>query len=491
LKSLVFVSIILVVVGCSRHQVQIENEIQATPSLFSVIHAKWFDQNENHRIVSKDNNPAPHLFYDIGPDFSVNKSFVNAIILTPPNSPYEYDLDILSGQRFFSKVLCRKTLPFFATGVIPRVLDQLGYPQKILIFGSDARLEENLDLRFLRVKLLGAYVERYCLQSNCEENRAWLSRLVFVGVDTQDEKYKLINSIQNLQQLHDWNEVKKDLSERFGLSEIKVGPQPQKSLVVSDLKPLEESLKFYRKYSTTLNETRIEAIQKSCHALYDKLWNDVGDFRREDLPVKDISELKEKMEYISELQASKKPVGFAQRFALFTKKYSKEMSTCVKFVYSGNINHEREKFWFFSFITFFFRLHAEGYYFDCANNSWQVNSIDNRGKWIYQLEEGIGRCNEESLDFAMSFLSSSLLTYIRENSSSFFKFIDYDSYSEGTHNKIYSWVKLPNQKLICSSEEDGKKSSQINERTSTLFPGDAKWRKRKNTDFSTDSKIIY
>jgi hypothetical protein len=210
----------------------------------------------------------------------------------------------------------------------------------------------------------------------------------------------------------------------------------------------------------------------------------VGKESLEDKPAKNMAEMKAKIKLREQMKKEKKPVGFAERFRIFTKKYFSEISTCEKFVYHGNINLDREKFWFLSYVGLYYRLHREGYYFDCNNKVWQRNALNDEGVFIHDLRRDIDKCKELEIDQAMGNLQNFLHGLKNERDN--FRFIDYDNHPFGTHKKLYSWVKDKSRKFDCSKDPNLAVKKEIK-----FFPDDVSWKKRNIKDYADREKIIY
>ena len=78
--------------------------------------------------------------------------------------------------------------------------------------------------------------------------------------------------------------------------------------------PFRESIQLFRKRSAFMSDTEIKKIQKGCHSLYDKLWDEVGKDRVEDMPANNQDELKKKVQARESLREKKQPVGKLARF---------------------------------------------------------------------------------------------------------------------------------------------------------------------------------
>jgi hypothetical protein len=461
------------------------SEDPSSPEIMTIVQPKWFSSNDEHYFSETNGLRAPHLFFDIAPEFSMNSRLVNAVIVTPEKSSHEYQVDLVSGQRYFYQNYCKDDSLSFSIGYIPRILDQLGGPQKVIVFGNPQKILRTMDYSYFRVRLIGAYIESFCPEGYCEDKSSWLSRLVFIAVDSADDSYDKINSIERLAYEMEWKKVKNELLRIQGANKGQLSKN--EFFRIGELLNFNDSFEFFKKHSIVMTKNELEKIQTSCTALYEKLWKEVGVDRAEDRPVKTISKLNEKIKLIQELKSKGLPVGFAQRFQRFTKKYFNEMTTCNRFVYAGNLQKNPEKFWFLNFIGFFYKLHREGYYFDCVHNSWQRNVFNNRGALVYDFREDIDKCDEGDIDSAMS-LFPTFLRSLRENNKDFYRFIDYDNHTYGTHKKLYSWVKMSSRQVQCGEDEvfTSETLSGVD-----MFPDDVKWIPRKTNDIQSDMKIIY
>lgn len=454
---------------------------------------KWFKVNENHSLLDKNGVPQSHLLFDTTPDFSEDQREVNVIIATPENSEHAYAIDLNSGQRYYTHTFCSQrdawneyhgkiNRPSFSVGFIPRVLDQLGGPQKVIVWSKRKILSETAATNYHRVKFVGAYVEHLCPEGNCLGKSNWLSRLVFLGVDAEDKALNSIATIDDFKKSINWDVSRAQLGNFEGRNHI--GDFTYPSTRIGELIEFVDAFDYFKKRSIFLTDSELKKIQKGCHALYDKLWEDAGKMRPEDKGSATVEELNAKIKLKESLKKQKLPVGFAERFKAFTKKYYKEVSTCEKFVYHGNVNRDRDAFWFLSYAGIYYRLHREGYFFDCKNKTWQRNVLDERGKPIHNLIQDIDDCKEQEFDQAMDYLPN-FLTGLK-GEKEYFKFIDYDNKTFGTHQKMYSWVKVKSRKFDCSNDPN-----QILKKDLKVFPEEVTWKERNIKDVADKLKIIY
>lgn len=453
---------------------------------------EWFSANPNHSLGDSSGEPVPHVYFDTTPDFVSVNQYVNVVIAVAEGSEHAYAIDLASGQQHYSHTFCKQKdvwnlhsgsihRPNFSVGYIPRVLDQIGGPQKVIVFSKRKHMKQSLTTNYYRVKLLGAYVEQLCPIGNCLGKNNWLSRLVFIGVDGEDSELRALETVDDFKRSFDWSLAKAILENVDGRNFVGTNTYP--AVRVGSLIVFDEAFDYFKKRSIFLTDSELKKIQKSCHALYDKLWEDVGRERAEEKPATTNAELKAKIKLQADLRKDQKPVGFAERFQVFTKSYFKEMATCDNFVYHGNINRDQEKFWFMSFIGLFYRLHRDGYFYDCNQKRWQKNVLTDVGKPYYDLLRDMKNCREAQLDLAMEYLPNFLVSLKAERE--YYRFVDYDNHPYGTHKKIYSWVKMKNLKMDCGNDPNLPVRESYK-----LFPEDVRWSPRFKKDSIQDGKVI-
>lgn len=432
------------------------------------------------------------MMFDTTPEFDQENRTVNVLIATPQKSDHAYQFDLNSGQRYYSHTYCKQkdvwdqysgTLhrPLFSIGYIPRVLDQLGEPQKIIVWSNRSNYGESIAYNYFKTKIVGAYVEQVCPEGNCLGKSNWLSRLVFIGVDGEDTSLGHIGTVEDFKKAINWEQSKAALENIDGRNFI--GDQTFPMIRIGQLIDYQETFDYFKKRSIFLTDAELKKIQKGCYSLYDALWEEVGKERLEDKGATTKEELVTKLKILEGLKKKRLPVGFTARLKIFTQKYYGEISTCEKFVYHGSINRDREKFWFLSHLGIYYRLHREGYYFDCRGRSWQRNTLNDKGEMMYDLKRDIGECRDGDIDRAMEYLPN-FLSGLR-GEKEYYKFLEYDNYTFGTHQKMYSWVKVKSRRFDCGKDPnvEVRKETQV-------FPEEVYWKPRYTKDVY-DDKIIY
>lgn len=490
LKSQLLVAILLVSLSACTWRKGTGPNADEFVSSFS---NKWFSANSDHSLVDSKGVPVSHVLFDTTPEFNEKSQTVNVIITTPKDSEHAYSVDTNSGQVHYSHSFCKQkdvwslysgsiNRPNFSIGYIPRVLDQLGGPQKIIIWSNRVGYGESRDQNYFKVKIIGAYVEQICPEGNCLGKSNWLSRLVFVAVDTEDNTVSNLQITSDFKKIVNWEEAKAQLENVDGRNFIGENTYPY--IRVGQLIAFKDAFEYFKKRSIFLVDKELKKIQKGCHALYNSLWEEVGKLQPEDRPARTKAELNAKIKLRQELKKKKLPVGFAARLHLYTQKFYNEVSTCEKFVYHGNLNKNPEAFWFLSYMGIFYRLHREGYYYNCEQKTWQRNILDRDGRPVHNIKRDIAKCTDRDIDRAMEYLPNFLSGLKGEKE--YFKFIDYDQHTFGTHKKMYAWVKMKNRKLDCSNDPN----EEIQKETKA-FPEDAAWKPRYIKDLADEMKIIY
>ncbi len=485
LKSLLV--IMLIATGCTGLKKTKRDERLIT----HVAEAKWFLGSPKHTLLDLDGKPVVHSFFDVEPEFSKDGKNVNVIMATTYESPNAFHFDLNSGQRYYSHSYCSQkdvwhevngsfNRPPFSIGYIPRAIDQLGEPQKIIVFGKHFTMNPNVN--FLRVRIIGAFVEQLCPVGSCLGKDNWQSHLVFVAVDPEDEIYKDVFDVPKFLLHNDWTYLKATLENIDGSNSIDDRSLPR--IRVRSLIEFNEAFNYFKKRSLYFTTEEMKKVQNGCFALYDRLWDEVGKERPEDKSPKTEEEKKTVDELKLKIRTTKLPVGFLERFKVFAQKYSKDFYTCSKFIYHGNINEDSDKFWFLAYLDIYFRLHHEGYYFDCERGTWHENAWSVDGDTAYKFPRDIKECDERDIDAAMDFLPT-FLKSVKLSGKEFYSFIDYDNHPYGSHQKMYSWVKKKVNNFECFNDPNEVMREKI-----PVFPEEVSWKPRHDPEPMPDKKLI-
>ena len=171
----------------------------------------WFDVPERFKPESSVDIGWGHPFFDLVPFTSVKDRQINFYLVTPIDSDHKYQLDLNSGRRYRTLNYCPakdvwgayendlKTPPY-SVGIVPRVLDQRGNPQKILIFGDlEYVATERRELPYSqRARIIGGITRQYCQSYPCRKNKKWVNNTLLIGVSMYDPFFEKVDFLSEL-----------------------------------------------------------------------------------------------------------------------------------------------------------------------------------------------------------------------------------------------------------------------------------------------------
>lgn len=478
--------LLLTLAGCSWFN----SKPDFDPRTSYVVEPVWF-KSKNIRLANLQGEPLPHLFYDPAATFNLITGRVNFLPLVVAGDERAYELDVLSGQRFFSHFQCSQSDVWkerggisarasYTLGVIPRHFDQLNQPQRVIVFGGRKRFDVHSPIVY-QVRVLGGFVEEICPVGRCSGPKDWVGRMVFVAVDETDSSYADVTDFGKLLKEVNWNEVRGQLENIPGRNTL-VGSQ-YPAIRVGNLLNTREILQFFKRYSISLTTKELTSMQNSCANLYNIFWNEAGRETMLEKPANTTEEVKKRARYYEDLKKKGLPAYFGQRLGVLLKKYSDELSTCARLVYAGDPNQQRERYQFQAWLNLFTRLHKEGWEYDCQAQAW---SGSNQGaQAMVSLRELSEQCTARNYDTAMETLPAMLknLRLFGER----WRFIGWDEHSHGTHNKLLNWVRVPERVFACGSEDQNAKIRESwRERAEGM-----EWTKRHTERGLKDSDYIY
>ena len=411
------------------------------------------------RLTDLQGEPLPHLFYDPPANFNMAAGHVSFLPIALAGEERAFELDPVSGQRFFSHYQCDQQdiwnergsvsgKPLYTVGVVPRHFDQLNLPQRIVVFGgSDYHMDEPV---LYRARIVGAFVEQTCGEGRCLGPKDWVGRLVLLGVHEADPKYGKLKDIAGLQEAINWAKVKGQLENLPGYN---ASPErPYAAIKIGNILKAKDALAFMQQRAISLTSKELATTQESCVRLYDKFWEKAGKPTELDRPAKSAEEVKRMALLVQELKKANQPAYFGQRLGTMLEKYGEELATCSRLVYPGDPNGAPERYNFLSWVTFYARLHKEGWSYDCNAKSW---SPDNKGALaMSEMKKWAVTCSARDYDLAMEGIPA-LLKALRTRGQRW-RYIGWDEHSHGTHAKIHGWVKLPERVLACPGDINGK-----------------------------------
>lgn len=435
-----------------------QNKSETADALMNKIQAKWFTGEKRFRLEDINGQPMAHMFYDANPNINKNNNKVGFVVTTPKGYPTEQAIDLSSGQLYLARKYCsqsdawgkyngRVEFPPFASGIVPRTLDQLNLPQKIIVFGEEGRYQEHFKHNRYEGRVVGGFVEQVCPKRGCVGKGSWLSRFVLIGVQPDSKTFKNVRSVHELKSLVDWPLVEAFIGSGGGRNIVggKLYPAYRMGAVVEAA----QAMAFLERNSKTFKHGELTKMRSGCHKLYDHIWND---FQKED------------------------KLGFDKKFKKNLIEYGDRFNTCAKYVYPSSINFEAKRHWFFAYLSGYMKLNELGFYYSCDAKSWIPTPYIQGGDWSVKLKERFRFCPDGSVDKAMKRMPR-FLEILKNRGFSSHRYIDYDNSSWGTHSKIYSWVPHDNKVLECSkvdSDGDAEKEEYF-KNSLPNFPGDIDW----------------
>jgi hypothetical protein len=453
-------------------------------SFVSQIKPKWFITPERFQLKNDDGSVAVHRFWDVKPEISTEKKTLNFVVTTPQGSEYGYNLDIVSGQLYLEKKYCAQRdvwkdypedikFPPFTIGIVPRVMDQLATPQKIIVFGNGDYYRKHYKSNYFDARIVGGFIEQTCPIGTCVEPNSWYSRLILVGVQRKHPRYKDVKNLQDLKKLEDWKEIEAFVENGKGHNQIAGKFYP--AFRMGALVDASQAMYFLEKNTKIFTVKDLKQLKISCYKLYDHIWRDLKYVNKIEQPAKSKKEIVKKARVMQKDRAKivKKVELFHKRYIRLFKRFNREFKTCSKYVYSTNINYDKDRHWFFAYINAFFKLHDLGYYYDCSRNIWDSNPLVAKGKRLVSLKQQMRSCSARDIDMAFEVTIQFLKTLKKKDRNSF-RYIDYDRGAIGTHSKIYSWVKTSGKMLSCSERDDKEFAKNL-----IVFPSDVHWKKRE------------
>lgn len=434
---------------------------------------QWFQGPAPYQWMELTGDIQLHPFYDMVPFSSAIDQSINFFPLFSSNSSAFRDFDMLSGKTFSRFPFCSREdiwkkrdgkleRPNFTYGVVPRLLDQLGMPQNIVVFGNESIYQQEVgENRFEshRVRVVGGVLHQYCEDYPCNSEDEWRSRLVLVAVDTSDSKFSKVRDWIGLKELVDWNYTKTFLENLYGgsVSGEMVKPSYRLAGEIDGARSLDSAVKKGHLFRFEDMST----FKKGCHKLYDYVWENVSLL----LDQRDGKE-------------TSKPAfkDFAAFFSDFYTRYGNQYRTCVSRVHNGALNSNLKRFWFFAHFDGLFHLERQGYFFNCADGVWMRNPLDpSTGKYYYNTQKLYSKCTTRQFDKAFESVAFNSLGS-GNSGNPHIRFIEYDHGAFGTHDRLYTWNSFTGKGYLCLQEKQ-KKSTIMESSKIDYFPKDIYWQR--------------
>lgn len=475
----------------------------------------WLDSPRQFRLsYSTGSKPPVHLFFDHYPYVNLKKQLLNVAVVTPANSEVEYGFDMVSGQFYTKRFYCKRNdvwknyeksldKPPYTIAFVPRLLDTIGNPQRVLVFGGEKFFYKNFSQKqgenwnkTVRVRVVGSVVLQFCDLFPCSNNK-WESQMVLLAVDPRDSRYKKITTLEQLKSVVDWNMVKAYMQNGQGRSfdgmKDSHGNPAYRVIRGSEA---EKSLKFAFRNGHYFKFKELTKLRSSCFTLYDYIWGQVKRVRTNYAKLKKIQEKKSKYRKYGEgfekkkdqfsgnvlqdtsilegfnvdmNEINRKHLTFVKFMKKFEKKFGEEFYLCTRYVRSASINNNPERQIFMDFLTAFYNLDRLGHNFQCYSGTWAPRRNFYLSKRRHKnLFDRLQNCNTEKLNRVFSSMTNYINSLAKGDHRSI-RYIDYDNGPYGTHAKLYSWIWDKGKHFKCEKEQ----KKVMREET---FPAEFKWK---------------
>lgn len=471
--------------------------------------AWWLDGPERLTPRDKSNRPTVHSFFDFVPFSKIKEREINVIVTTLKDSKFNYQLDPYSGKLFRSHDYCPQTdvwqkfatelfTPPYSEAVVPRVIDQLGFPQKVIVFGDEKYFFDYTTeaLNSYRVRIVGGVIEQYCAIYPCDITDKWLSRMIMIAVNPDDPNLKQVRTIGQLKERIDWEEAIAFMQNGDGRAYADKKELPAYR-VVGEIDSKKAMLYTLTK-GHLFSFDELQAVRNNCFNLYDYIWKSVSFIRTGKQVTKEqlISDFKmeanKKLVELYESHVVKEEVrdtkiqntvvksvdlnNFAGFFKHFYSKYGKSFNLCRRFVTHSNLKENTERHWFFVQLSMFMELIKQDFIYKCDKRGWVKNIRKVDGTLNLDPEVEFKNCSTTDLDYAFD-AATIIMTNLRKSVTfSHSEYIEYDNGDGGTHELLNSLVFKRGKKLSCDKENFPGR-----EEIRPIIPTDIRW-----NDFSSD-----
>jgi hypothetical protein len=464
---------------------------------------QWLKVEPRFAHRSEEGFYTTHNFFDFSPFPDLNSNKVNFVLLTPKDSLFGYNVNLNSGQIYKRHKYCPQTdvwkstsneidLPPYSEGFVPRILDQLGEPLRIIVYGDKKYLSNSTPEKPLsqRVRVVGGVIQQYCENYPCSTRSEWLSRLVLIAVNYLDSSYKNITTITQLKSKIDWGEFKAFFENGYG--RLERGEDVRPAFRMFGAVGAKEAFKYALRKGHLFKFDEMKKLRNGCHRLYDHIWKQVKylntnldkkkflNSRSGSLDTRSLLIDVKKSIFINDGKKSKKfskeeiedkakgPRTFKKLFNDFYEPYGQRFFTCNEFVRSSNAMKNKERHWFFTYLEAFMNLEDLGYIYHCGKRVWIRNSFMANGKRQYNKLEMKKLCTntdlETSFDSAVTLLSS-----LKKGNYPHYYYVMYDQGNGGSHKRLFSWVKSNGKNISC-------KKKRVDYTNEAFFPPDVNWK---------------
>lgn len=450
-------------------------------------------------------NDEHHAFFDAVPFSDPKSNELNVILTMLKDSRFYYQLDTQSGKVFRSKDLCPQEdvwdkyggsiyRPPFTEAIVPRLLDQLGKPQKVIIFGESRYFpeKEKFGQNSYRVRIVGGLLEQYCRYFPCGSTREWMSRLVLVAVNPRDPEYGKIKTLEQLKEKVNWTHVQAFMENYQGRS-LRQSDQQPAYRALGEVEASEAfNFAFSKGYFFKLPQ--LKTLKKNCWSIYDFTWKGLEKVRvNQSKKVKDLVKernrrVQDQLVALFESNVIKDEeidlsidelvtIDFSVFFRYWYKKFGLAYSYCRRFVPAANHRVAPRRHWTLDYLALFMKLEELGYIFKCSKKAWVANPILRDGSFTVDPVIEKDNCTTGELDLAFKsleqFVNAKALGH-----DHYVRYVEYDTGVGGSHQRVYSWVEETGKRMSCKSRYERKDSPPA-------FPPNVEWERFGEEDEET------
>ena len=450
----------------------IDKKLENQKAYQKIQSAGWLKVPKRFSFKGEYSEYLHHPFFDEIPGKDFDKKILNAVLLTPKNSQYLYNLDLPSGQILKSFSFCSHTditgkfsgnlkYPKFSLGIIPRILDQTANPQKIVIFGEVPK-----DLKpgmVAPVSIIGGVNEYECKIWPCER-LGWDKRVVLIATFIDDDEFGQVKDLNTLKEQVDWAYFKSFMENAQGVNSGLV--TPRLAYQIKGQLSAEEALNAVFKEGHIFSSLELFSMRSACHKIYDYVYDSLN---------KNADPSRQKrLEKFDKNIPAETYKSIKTFLPYFLKNYGDRYSSCHKYVRPSNPFDESQRHWFFSSFSAFMNLREINFYYSCESKAWGINPYNYEKKGLQNdFTKEIEKCSSGNLNFAIETAPTKLQQLVKQSVASF-RYITFDSAAGGSHQKIYGWVPFDGLGPYC--EDPSERKILLEDFQTSYFPLEIRWK---------------
>ncbi len=438
-----------------------------------VLKPSWYLGEERFQATEANEKTQIHPFYDAGTQFNEPARTINYIPITQKDSDSLFDFDLISGKKFKVANLCshydpwggnvKVKTPNFTLSIVPGAFSKKSdgnkNPLRLVVIHQDGKVPtKDLALNFFyRAKIIGSFILEECKLFPCRSRNDWVREFVLVGVhdkgpfDDEITEHKFEEIImEEFITRSQWLESKIFLQAQLGAFVQANNVVFPKFKVVLE-KGLDATLNSISENVEFINSSEMLKNRDQCRNLFDKHWTEVQEIK-------------------------KLSSGARDRFknftlSLFGAEEKKKLQFCLETVRAYHVNDSQpDRFWFFQFLRAAMLLDRHDFYYNCPRKTWYQSPKDGDSKPLYTTEKEVSKCRSKEAEILYESAINGM-GLMQNQLGTTYQFVEYDTQSGGSHQKIYSWLPDSTKRLSCEKE---------NIELEVGFPSDVNWKYLSN-----------